>query len=1143
MSIRPVPARRGGRAALLLALVLGLAALVAVGVWLRVRSQAREEAGDATRGTDVETQRLRELAAAYYAKENRGSARETLALLVDRPRPAARDLIAAAVVELSEARTEAARAFLERARDLGDRSAELDYNLARIAYYDFEFPRAEQLLRAAADKAPGDVPTRLFLGQVLEELSAAGEERSAEVEALYRGVMEQGADAGLSWQLTATYRLAQLLQRQGREDEAAESFDRYDRLKERGVSTPTALQMEEGNLGTLAAPPPSGNRPVGPGELPGWEDAIVVLPQLAGASDLLAADLDEDCRLDLVAWGPTGLRVASQRNGFAWETRALVEEPVDAALAFDLGNDGDLDLLLAQAGRLHLLEAERDGEGDRLEWRPWTKPLPALPAAPQDLLAVDFDHEGDLDLLLVGTFGARLLRNDGADAEQPEGGFADVTAEAGLPLDRPFEWCLIEDLDTDQDVDLLLGGPEGAFLADNQRGGTFADASDRLAAVGTLRGEPLVADLDGDARPDLWKDDGLLLGRPLGAFEAGPAWEQRGTLPAGVRLRSADLDLDGSLDVFWLAEGAVHGRLSVGLPGAKAFELDPQAASEPRDVLLADLDGDLANDLAVLGADGLEIRRGAQQGNAVRLRYRGQKDNRQSIGAVIEVRAGPIYRRIFSRGEPELVGLGGQAEVDYVRVLWPNGVLQHDLRHTPGDRACDSAAAEAFQPEGLVGSCPFLYTWNGERYEFVSDVLGITPLGLPMAPGRLVPPDHDEYVLVTAEQLAPRDGVYELQFTEELREVTYLDRIRLDVIDHPAGTELYPDERFCFPPFADGTPHLVAAPLPPLRAVDPAGRDWARELARIDGEHAVPFDPTPGQMLGLATPHFLELEFDAAAVAAGSQLRLLMTGWFYWTDASVNVAAARDPRFEFVPPILQVPDGQGGWRALGPPVGFPAGKTKTMVLDVTGALDAGDPRLRVFTTLRLYWDSIRLSTTPVTVPLATRSLEPQSAELWRRGFSAPLRDGREHQPERFVWEQLAEHPRWNPHPGRYTRLGECLPLLQAIDDRFVIMATGDALTVRFDATALPPLPDGWRRDFLVFLDGWAKDRDPNTVEALYVEPLPFHGMSAYPYGPGERFPDTEEHRRWRREWNTRDAEPWIPFQAPEGSPFPTPPAR
>ena len=253
-----------------------------------------------------------------------------------------------------------------------------------------------------------------------------------------------------------------------------------------------------------------------------------------------------------------------------------------------------------------------------------------------------------------------------------------------------------------------------------------------------------------------------------------------------------------------------------------------------------------------------------------------------------------------------------------------------------------------------------------------------------------------------------------------------------------------------------------------------------------------------------------------------------MTGWLFWSNASVNLAIARDPRWEFVPPILQVPDGEGGWVDAGPPVGFPAGKTKSMVIDVSGILEREDPRLRVFSTLRLYWDSIRLAVDGDDSELRTASLEPMSANLWRRGFSEPQEDERPHQPERFVWDRVADVPRWNPHPGNYTRLGETLPLVQEIDDRFVILGAGDALHVRFDARSLPPVPDGFRRDYLVFLDGWAKDRDPNTLEALHVEPLPFHGMSGYPYGEGERFPDGELHRAWRREWNTRPAEPWLP---------------
>jgi len=227
-----------------------------------------------------------------------------------------------------------------------------------------------------------------------------------------------------------------------------------------------------------------------------------------------------------------------------------------------------------------------------------------------------------------------------------------------------------------------------------------------------------------------------------------------------------------------------------------------------------------------------------------------------------------------------------------------------------------------------------------------------------------------------------------------------------------------------------------------------------------------------------------------------------------------------------------VPDGEGGWQDAGPPVGFPAGKTKSMVIDVTRMLQRDDPRLRIFSTLRLYWDSIRLATDGDDAPLTVTSLEPHSAQLWARGFSMPIASDRADLPERFDWDNISPNPRWNQHPGNYTRLGDVLPLLGQIDDQFIVMGSGDALHVRFDARDLPPPAEGMVRDYLVFMDGWAKDRDPNTIEALEVEPYPFHGMSGYPYGPDESFPDGPEHREWRRAWQTRPAREQIPPIAP-----------
>ena len=77
------------------------------------------------------------------------------------------------------------------------------------------------------------------------------------------------------------------------------------------------------------------------------------------------------------------------------------------ARAFDLHNDGDtLDLLFAVGPQLRLFEQDEPGT-----WTPTPLELPTLPAPPTDQLVVDFDHDGDLDWLVVGPFGARLLRH------------------------------------------------------------------------------------------------------------------------------------------------------------------------------------------------------------------------------------------------------------------------------------------------------------------------------------------------------------------------------------------------------------------------------------------------------------------------------------------------------------------------------------------------------------------------------------------------------------------------------------------------------------------------------------------------------------------------------------------------------------
>lgn len=1071
-------------------------------------------------------QLARELAAAQFNKANRSlvEARKALAPLVERKDAALRDLVHAAVVELEATDLPRAKALLDRAAKLDARDAALNYNFGRLAELEADFPAAAKAFRKALDAAPNDTPTKIHLAGVLDENEAAQAER------LLRSVLERGLENEGAWYLSALFKLSRLMSGdEARREETQALHAEWTELQKSGLKVPSDAEFAMGNLGRVTWPGPSGTAPANPGRELRLAPPNTIAPALAGASTLLARDLDNDGKLDLVGFGPRGVAVSLQ-SAAGWADRIVSADPAQLVLAHDFANDDSVDLIVASGAALTYWRAQR-GADKSLTWRALDAEelaLANLPSPPRAALALDFDHEGDLDLLFVGEFGARLYRNDGAT--KPGGAFTDVTDAAGLPRQGSFEWCGIEDFDTDQDVDILLGGAQALAAFSNLRGGKFEPAPKWFAGAPASARAHVLADLDGDGRPDVWSArDGAVLRRRFDrALKADAAPQGLSGLDGARELFAVDIDLNGALDVSWTSGANLHVRYDAGLPSERSASIPLAAAANG--ALVEDLDGDLAWDVCWPTDNGVSWQRGSLEGaRALRLAFRGKKDNRRGIGAVVELRAGPIYRRTFWRGEATLLGVGAQDGTDVVRVLWPNGVFQYELRRDLGNRAATGGGALGAleQPEGLIGSCPFLYTWNGREYEFISDVLGITPLGLPLAPGMLVPPDHDEYVLVKGEQLVPKDGLLELQFTEELREVTYLDRVRLDVVDSPAEVEIFPNELFSFPPFPEAHTHTVRDALRPLKALGSDGVDWSVELAAIDDRYAQPFEHAPSQFLGLATPHWIEFEFDADRVKAARKLRLVATGWFYWTDASVNMASAFDPAHEFVPPLLQVLGEDGEWRAAAPPLGFPAGKTKTMVVDVTALVPRETARFRLFSTLRLYWDSVRLAVDDDDAPTRTHSLEPRSARLWTRGFSQPLAPDAPRQPERFVWNVLSERPRWNQHPGLYTRLGECLELVTAIDDRFVIMGSGDALTIQFDASTLPPLESGWRRDYLVFLDGWAKDRDPNTLEALHVEPLPFHAMSGYPYSSGEHFPDSDEHRAWRRAWNTRPGVDWI----------------
>ena len=202
-------------------------------------------------------------------------------------------------------------------------------------------------------------------------------------------------------------------------------------------------------------------------------------------------------------------------------------------------------------------------------------------------------------------------------------------------------------------------------------------------------------------------------------------------------------------------------------------------------------------------------------------------------------------------------------------------------------------------------------------------------------------------------------------------------------------------------------------------------------------------------------------------------------------------------------------------------MGLPAGKPKSIVVELKPEWLAARA-LRVSTNLAVFWTDAFLAEA-MPAPGVSASALPVRADLRFRGFSRARIHPSRQEPEQFFYPEPLAASMWNPTPGLYTRFGDVQPLMREADDRFAIMGSGDELALEFIANAFPPVPPGHTRSFVLAVDGWAKDRDANTAHSDTVEPLPFHRMSQYPYPATERFPATEAHRAWRKEYNTRPA--------------------
>jgi hypothetical protein len=325
------------------------------------------------------------------------------------------------------------------------------------------------------------------------------------------------------------------------------------------------------------------------------------------------------------------------------------------------------------------------------------------------------------------------------------------------------------------------------------------------------------------------------------------------------------------------------------------------------------------------------------------------------------------------------------------------------------------------------------------------------------------------------------------------------------------------DERFVPPGPLSLRIFNAVGPHPPLSAVDARGTDLLPALRARDDVYVSNFTPTRYQ--GLVDTHDLIMDLGPEAGQKGTHLYL--RGWIFPTDASINVALSQQSELRSIAPSLEVRDASGKWKTVESFLSFPSGKDKTVVIDLAGRFPTADHHVRIRTNLQIYWDQAFIARDAESAPTRVTTLEPASADLHYRGFSRQYRKGGRYGPQWFDYQTVSQESPWLPIEGAFTRYGDVLPLLDATDDRYIVMGMGDETTVTFEAAGADDLPPGWKRDFLLYTDGWIKDSDLNTAAGTTVEPLPFHAIQRYPYAPGESYPRDAAHQRYLAEYNTR----------------------
>lgn len=930
---------------------------------------------------------------------------------------------------------------------------------------------------------------------------------------------------------SAYYQASFALQQTGDAEGAAEMRAAFQRLD--GNPRARLAKTEYTKMGPLAEAVAAGRPgaspsplPVGPVLLPGE----VITPTNFGGErqGMTVTDVQGDGLVDLFITGalkPMGLGNALIFGRDDGELVLQSKNPltrvadVTAVAWGDFDNDGLLDSYLCRNGANQLWRQTAADE--------WSNVTAATLTANgefdcADTAMFDADHDGDLDIFVVNANGPNELLSNNLD-----GTFRTLAADSGLQGSGGGRQLLTADIDGDRDVDIVVintGEPHEVWLNDRlwqYRAATGVEAFAAADIVAAVAG-----DVDADGNTEIYTMD---TAQVVIRWLPGAGWSSTRVIDpptsdinvvlTGVpQLALADFNGNGRPDLLVVndRELAIHafdddgttaqmfseaGAYSYVVPWLWEVEEGPGLIGLKLGTGPSNPGANVAR-LPSVSAALLKWLPGSGRHRFVGLNFTGKEDqsdsmrsNRSGIGTHAALRVGSQWSLASNFNAhsgpgqslmPLVFGLGGAAQADYVAINWSDGVFQTELNVEPGLQTIAETQRQ-------LSSCPVLFAWNGERFEFVSDVLGVGGLGFMVSPGEVATPRPWEYFRLTEGAAVPRDGLLTFKLTEPMEEIAYVDSLSLHTIELPEGWNVVLDERMgTNKPAPTGEPIFYRESLLPSRAVNDRGDDVTGTILQVDAV-AAPEGQLDHRFIGrLARPHVLTLEFPQALDSAGAKPVLVADGWVEY-PYSQTVFAAWQANAPYSAPTLEARGADGNWQPVAENFGYPAGMPREMALPLV-RLPAGVDALRLTTTLEVYWDRLRVVfAEPAPQDVRRSKVSVASAKLAKNGF--PLRtDGLQRRPG---YDYSQRSPYWDTRypSGYYTAAGDVTALVGTTDDALAIFGPGEEIEFSFPVT---PAGAGMSQVFVLEFRGWAKDMDLYTRDGGTVGPLPLRSQTEAP---------------------------------------------